>query len=44
VLYLGRLARLDLGTSAHFGSPVAEEIGSRLPSGNPLYATTIREG
>lgn len=29
--YLGRLARLDLGTSAHFGDPVAAEIASRLP-------------
>ncbi len=29
--YLRRLARLDLGTSAHFGGPVASEIGSRLP-------------
>jgi peptide/nickel transport system permease protein len=29
--YLGRLVRLDLGTSAHFGSPVAAEIASRLP-------------
>ncbi len=29
--YLGRLARLDLGTSAHFGGPVTAEIGSRLP-------------
>jgi peptide/nickel transport system permease protein/oligopeptide transport system permease protein len=29
--YLGSLARLDLGTSAHFGDPVSAEIGSRLP-------------
>jgi peptide/nickel transport system permease protein len=29
--YLGRLLRLDLGTSAHFGSPVAAEIAGRLP-------------
>jgi peptide/nickel transport system permease protein len=29
--YLGRLVRLDLGTSAHLGSPVTVEIGSRLP-------------
>ena len=29
--YLGRLVRLDLGTSAHFGTPVAAEIASRLP-------------
>lgn len=29
--YLGRLVRLDLGTSAHFGSPVTAEIASRLP-------------
>jgi peptide/nickel transport system permease protein len=29
--YLGRLVRLDLGTSAHFGTPVAVEIASRLP-------------
>jgi peptide/nickel transport system permease protein len=31
VEYLGRLARLDLGTSAHFGDPVSAEIASRLP-------------
>jgi peptide/nickel transport system permease protein len=29
--YLGRLVHLDLGTSARFGSPVTEEIASRLP-------------
>jgi peptide/nickel transport system permease protein/oligopeptide transport system permease protein len=29
--YLGSLARLDLGTSAHFGTPVTGEIASRLP-------------
>ncbi|HSR26115.1 MAG TPA: ABC transporter permease [Candidatus Eisenbacteria bacterium] len=29
--YLGRLVRLDLGTSAHFGSPVTAEIAGRLP-------------
>jgi peptide/nickel transport system permease protein/oligopeptide transport system permease protein len=29
--YMNSLAHLDLGTSAHFGSPVAEEIASRLP-------------
>jgi peptide/nickel transport system permease protein len=29
--YLGRLVRLDLGTSAHLGSPVTVEIASRLP-------------
>jgi ABC-type dipeptide/oligopeptide/nickel transport system permease component len=29
--YLGRLVRLDLGTSAHLGGPVTVEIGSRLP-------------
>jgi peptide/nickel transport system permease protein len=29
--YMGSLARLDLGTSAHFGVPVADEIASRLP-------------
>jgi len=29
--YMSGLAHLDLGTSAHFGSPVAGEIGSRLP-------------
>jgi len=29
--YLAHLARLDLGTSAHFGTPVTAEIGSRLP-------------
>jgi peptide/nickel transport system permease protein len=29
--YMGRLVRLDLGTSAHFGDPVLAEIGGRLP-------------
>ena len=29
--YMGRLVRLDLGTSAHFGDSVASEIASRLP-------------
>jgi ABC-type dipeptide/oligopeptide/nickel transport system permease component len=29
--YLGSLARLDLGASAHFGTPVTGEIASRLP-------------
>ena len=29
--YLGSLAHLDLGTSAHFGDPVSAEIASRLP-------------
>ncbi|HXM59182.1 MAG TPA: ABC transporter permease [Candidatus Dormibacteraeota bacterium] len=29
--YLGRLLHFDLGTSAHFGTPVTAEIGSRLP-------------
>jgi ABC-type dipeptide/oligopeptide/nickel transport system permease component len=29
--FMGRLLRLDLGTSAHTNAPVAEEIGSRLP-------------
>jgi ABC-type dipeptide/oligopeptide/nickel transport system permease component len=29
--FLAHLARFDLGTSAHFGTPVASEIGSRLP-------------
>jgi peptide/nickel transport system permease protein/oligopeptide transport system permease protein len=29
--YMSGLARLDLGTSAHFGDPVAGEIASRLP-------------
>jgi peptide/nickel transport system permease protein len=29
--YLGRLVRLDLGTSAHFGDAVTVEIASRLP-------------
>ena len=29
--YMGSLAHLDLGTSAHFGDPVTAEIASRLP-------------
>jgi peptide/nickel transport system permease protein len=29
--FLGRLVRLDLGTSAHFGDSVLAEIASRLP-------------
>ncbi|MGH7764057.1 MAG: ABC transporter permease [Candidatus Dormibacteraceae bacterium] len=29
--FMGRLLRLDLGTSAHTNAPVAVEIGSRLP-------------
>ena len=29
--FLGRLVRLDLGTSAHFGDSVTGEIASRLP-------------
>ncbi|HKC18370.1 MAG TPA: ABC transporter permease [Candidatus Dormibacteraeota bacterium] len=29
--FMGRLLRLDLGTSAHTNAPVVEEIGSRLP-------------
>lgn len=29
--FMGRLLRLDLGTSAHTNAPVMEEIGSRLP-------------
>jgi peptide/nickel transport system permease protein len=31
VEYLARLVRLDLGQSAHFGTPVSAEIASRLP-------------
>ena len=31
LVYLSGLAHLDLGTSAHFGTPVADEIASRLP-------------
>jgi ABC-type dipeptide/oligopeptide/nickel transport system permease component len=29
--YMGSVAHLDLGTSAHFGGPVSGEIASRLP-------------
>ena len=39
--YLGSLARLDLGTSAHFGDPVAAEIASRLPYTAELALTAV---
>jgi len=39
--YLGSLARLDLGTSAHFGGPVSGEIASRLPYTAELALTAL---
>ncbi|HZU15801.1 MAG TPA: ABC transporter permease [Candidatus Dormibacteraeota bacterium] len=39
--FIGRLLRLDLGVSAHFGSPVAAEIASRIPYTVALAVTAI---
>jgi peptide/nickel transport system permease protein len=39
--FLGSLLRLDLGTSAHTGAPVIEEIGSRLPYTIELAAVAL---
>ena len=41
VNFLGQLLHFDLGTSAHTGSPVVEEIGSRLPYTAELAAVAL---
>ncbi|HLH70264.1 MAG TPA: ABC transporter permease [Candidatus Dormibacteraeota bacterium] len=39
--FMGQLLHLNLGTSAHFGSPVAAEIASRIPYTVALAVTAI---